>query len=75
MYRWCIGDIGYQSLPLHIVCLPSKCVTGDTTVGIVDKIPVGGVHMLVGNDIAGGLVNICPVLCEMLGLIRLVHCY
>ncbi len=54
----------YQSLPLHRVCLTSKYVTGDVTVGIVDKIPVEGVHMLLGNDIAGGQVNTCPVLCE-----------
>ena len=39
-------------------------MTGDVTVGIVDKIPVEGVHMLLGNDIAGGQVNMCPVLCE-----------
>ncbi len=41
-----------------------KYVTGDVKVGIVDKIPVQGVHMLLGNDIAGGQVNMCPVLCE-----------
>ncbi len=36
----CIGDTGYQSLPLHRVCLKSKYVTGDVTVGTVDKIPI-----------------------------------
>ena len=60
----CIEDTEYQSLPLHKVCLNSKYVTGDVTVGIVDKIPVEGVHMVLGNDIAGGQVNVCPVLCE-----------
>ncbi len=50
----CIGDEEYQSLPLHKVCPKSKYVTGDVTVGIVDKIPVEGVHMLPGNDTAGG---------------------
>ncbi len=60
----CSGDTEYQSLPLHKVCLKSKYVTGDVTVGIVDKIPVEGVYMLLGNDIAGGQVNMCPVLCE-----------
>ncbi len=58
----CIGDTEYQSLPLHSVCLKSKYVTGDVTVGIVDKIPVEGVHMLLENDTAGGQVNVCPVL-------------
>ncbi len=39
-------------------------MTGDVTVGIVDKIPVECVHMLLGKDIAGGQVNVCPALCE-----------
>ncbi len=64
----CTGDTEYQSLPLHRVCLKSKYVTGDVTVGIGDKIPVEGVHMLLGNDIACGRVNMCPVLCESLWL-------
>ncbi len=46
------------------MCLKSKYVTGDVTVGIVGKMPIEGVHMLLGNDIAGGQVNMCPVLCE-----------
>ena len=33
------------------------------TVGIVYKTPVEGVHMLPGNDIAGGQVIMRPVLC------------
>ncbi len=59
----CTEDTDYQSVPLHKVCLKSKYVTGDVTVGIVDKIPVEGVHMLHGNDIARGQVNMCHVLC------------
>ncbi len=39
-------------------------MTGDVTVGIVDKIPVECVHMLLGKDFVGGQVNMCPVLCE-----------
>ncbi len=37
------------------------CVTGDVTVGIVNKIRiehVEGVHMLLGNDIACGQVDV-----------------
>ncbi len=59
-----IGDTGCQSLPLHRVCLKSKYVIGDVTVGIVDKIPIEGVHMLLGNDLARGRVDMCPVLFE-----------
>ncbi len=60
----CTGDTGYQSLPVHRLHLKSKHVTGDMTVGIVDKIPVDGVHMLLGSDLAGGQADTCPVLCE-----------
>ncbi len=59
----CIGDTGYP-LPLDRVSLNSKYVTGDVTDGIADEISIGGVHMLLGNDLAGGQVNMCPVLCE-----------
>ncbi len=60
----CNGDTDYQSLPLHRVYLKSKYVSGDATMGIVDKIPVDGGDMLLGNDLAGGQVEICPVLYE-----------
>ncbi len=59
-----IGDAEYQSLPLHSLCLKSKYVTGDMTVGIVDKIPVESVHMLLGSDFPSGQVDMWPVLCE-----------
>ena len=39
-------------------------MTRDVTVGIVHNIPVEGVNMLLGNGIAGGQVNMCPMLCE-----------
>ncbi len=39
-------------------------LTGDAAGGIADTIPIEGVHMLLGNDLAGGQVNMYPVLCE-----------
>ncbi len=39
-------------------------MTGDVLLGIVDKTPVEGIHLLLGNDVAGGKVNMCPRLCE-----------
>ncbi len=39
-----IGDTEYQSLPLGKECLKSKHVTGDVTVGIMDKIPLRGMY-------------------------------
>ncbi len=62
----CIGDTEYQSLPIHRVCLNSKYVSGDATFGIVDKIPIEDGHMLPGSALAGGQVDMCPVLCESL---------
>ena len=41
----CIGDTGYQSLPLHRVCRKSRYVSGDVTVDFIDKIPIDGVDM------------------------------
>ncbi len=46
------------------MCLKSKYVTGDVTVAIIDQIPVEGIHTLLGNDLAGGQGDLCPVLCE-----------
>ena len=60
----CVGDTCYQSIPLHRVCLMSNFVSGNVTVGIVDKIATGAVEMLHGNDLAGGQDEICPMLCE-----------
>ncbi len=57
----CIGESGYQSLPLHRVCWKSKYVTGDVTVGIVDKIPIEGVQMLLGNDLDRWTCVLCCV--------------
>ncbi len=58
------GDTGCQSLPLHRVCLKSKYVSGDVTVSIVHKRLIDGIDMLLGNGLAGGHVEICPVVNE-----------
>ncbi len=61
MFVECIVDTGYQSWPLHRVCLKPQCVTRDVEVGTVDKIPVEGVHMPLGNDPAGEHVSYATV--------------
>ncbi len=63
----CIRDLIQLISHCHYtMCQNSKYVTGDVTVGIVYKIPIESVHVLLGNDFAGGQVDIilCPVLCE-----------
>ena len=44
----------------------STYVSGYVTVGIVDKmhVPIDGVDMLLENDLAGGQVEVCLMLCE-----------
>ncbi len=69
-----IGDTEYQSLQLHKACLKSKFMTSDVTVGIVDRIPVEGLQIVLGNNIAGGQVSMCPVL-SLCGHSGLSHHY
>uniref|UniRef100_A0A8K9UAB6 Gypsy retrotransposon integrase-like protein 1 n=1 Tax=Oncorhynchus mykiss TaxID=8022 RepID=A0A8K9UAB6_ONCMY len=47
-------------VPLHWVHLVSDLVSGRFRVGVVSTLPVKGVTLLLGNDIAGG--NVIPVL-------------
>ena len=39
-------------------------MTGDVTVGIIDKTPIEGIYIFLGNYLAGGQGDMCPVLCE-----------
>ena len=48
------------SVPLHSVFLKSDLVTGQVKVGLRSSLPVKGVSLLLGNDIAGGAV-VAPV--------------
>ena len=44
------------SVPLHTIFLKSDLVTGLVTVGLRPELPVKGVTMLLGNDLAGGKI-------------------
>ena len=56
------GD--YKPVPLQKVYLKSDLVTGPVEVGIVSEIPVEGVDMVLGNDLAGDRVKADPHMCE-----------
>ena len=43
-------------VPVHYVWLESGFVNGKVKVGVSDKLAVSGVHMLLGNYLAGGRV-------------------
>ena len=48
------------SVPLHGVKLQSDLVSGVVTVGIRPSLPVKGVDLILGNDLAGGKVSADP---------------
>ena len=56
-YVLCKGIEGrIVSIPLHTVYLKSELVTGQVKVGLVPSLPMKGVSLLLGNDLAGGKV-------------------
>ena len=56
------GD--YKPVPLQKVYLKSDLVTGPVEVGIVSEIPVEGVDVVLGNDLAGDRVKADPHTCK-----------
>ena len=53
---------GFVYVPLHDIYLPSDLVTGLVAVGIRPYLPFKGVHLLLGNDLAGDKVVVNPLL-------------
>ena len=47
-------------MPLYKIYLESDLVTGPVSVAVVNQIPVEGVKMLLGNDLAGDRVKANP---------------
>ncbi|KAL2085961.1 hypothetical protein ACEWY4_019281 [Coilia grayii] len=64
-----VGGV-YQSVPLHQVFLRSNIINGLVTVGVVPLLPVKGISLLLGNDLAGSQVCVSPIVsvspCESL---------
>ena len=54
----------YTSVPLHNINLQSKLVSGEVQIGIIDSLPFNGIHLLLGNDLAGSKVNVDPILSD-----------
>ncbi|KAJ8349438.1 hypothetical protein SKAU_G00245680 [Synaphobranchus kaupii] len=55
----------YDCVPLYTVHLKSN-VKGPVTVGVVPTLPVPGVSLLLGNDLAGSQVCVTPVVVSIL---------
>ena len=51
------------SAPLHRLDLFSDLVQGEVTIGVCPALPVKGVHIILGNGLAGGCVwpNVPPL--------------
>lgn len=52
------------TVPLHTLCIDSHFVTGEVTVPVQSELPISGVHMLLGNDLAGVKVFPDPIVIE-----------
>lgn len=52
--------MGFVPAPLHQIHVHSDLVTGFFTVGVQAEFPIGGIEVIMGNDIAGGKVFPVP---------------
>ena len=57
-------ECGTVNIPLHHVNLSSDLVTGLVVIGITPSLPFKGVHLLLGNDLAGDKVVINPLVTD-----------
>ena len=54
-------ECGFLNVPLHNIYLSSDLVNGPVAVGIRQTLPCKGVHLLLGNDLAGDKVVVNPL--------------
>ena len=61
-----IQGVGMEiiNIPLHEIDLKSDLVSGRLSVGVRSELPVKGVSMLLGNDLAGGKVLPYPIVVD-----------
>ena len=55
----------FVNVPLHNIYLSSDLVNGPVAVGIRQSLPYKGVHLLLGNDLAGDKVMVNPLVTDM----------
>ena len=53
-------ELGTVQVPLHNLELSSEIVSGSVVVGLRPALPVAGVSLILGSDIAGGKVEANP---------------
>ena len=59
-------ELGVIKVPLHFVELKSDFVCGSVTVGVRPTLPIEGVSLLLGNDLAGDKVIVYPIVSDKL---------
>jgi hypothetical protein len=59
-------ELGVIDVHLHRIYLKSDLITGPVIVDVRPTLPVQGVSLLLGNDLAGGKVVPDPIVCEKL---------
>ena len=57
-------ECGTVNIPLHHVNVSSDLVTGLVVIGIKPSLPFKGVHLLLGNDLAGDKVLVNPLVTD-----------
>ena len=57
-------ECGFMNVSLHNIFLHSELVTGPIAVGIRSSLPFDGIHLLLGNDLAGAKVVINPLVSD-----------
>ena len=57
-------ECGIVNIPLHHVNLSSDLVTGLVVIGITPSLPFKGIHLLLGNDLAGDKVVVNPLVTD-----------
>ena len=57
-------ECGTVNIPLHHINLSSDLVTGPVVIGIKPSLPFKGVHLLLGNDLAGDKVVVNPLVTD-----------
>ena len=57
-------ECGTVNIPLHHANLSSDLVTGLVVIGITPSLPFKGVHLLLGNDLAGDKVVVNPLVTD-----------
>ena len=55
-------ECGFVNVPLHNIYLSADLVSGSVAVGNRPSLPFKGVHLLLGNDLAGDKVVVNPLL-------------